>query len=847
MKKKIVSLVVAFAMAFALIPATALSAYATTPDYGYTTDEHQLMAYKANAKEGYDFEGYVQGAWRQVTYSYRGFAARVYQDADHSGKENLEITAVPTFVADGRAIQVDYTVKNTGTTEVGGIRFYTAADTMIAGNDNSTNTILSSSTVLMSNTTDFSTPISLFAFSPTAGGIPVTTNYRNATVSYVSVVDYGADPSTVTSVSTSSDSAIVTYYPVEAYAPGQERTYTLVIGMGDQDEIDEIINEIKKLKINASVDYPDETLENLLPDIVHEITVEGDDTSTTYKFSGPENGTIPLAGTDENGVAYDFIGKTINITAKGDGDRTLDSDPQTIVVAPRPEPTITTTPKMHSIVVDAQDGYEYSIDGGQTWLSEADDDGNIVFDNLDAYTEYTITYKILATETAPKSLNKEEVVKTLCDHADTTEWEITDDKHKKNCIICGQEIDEDHMDEDTDHYCDVCNKKLSEHNYGTDWTSDDDKHWHECDYCGAKKDEAAHADVTTKDHKCDTCQKVLSECEDADSDHYCDWCGKRLTTCTADEEWSTDNDKHWHLCTICGAKMNEAAHADANKDHYCDTCNKKLSECADDNNDHKCDYCGAVLTVCVDENNDHKCDICGITLSECGVDVDPADHKCDICGKVVSVCKDDDKDHYCDICSKKLSDCTPGSEWLEDDTNHWHLCTYCGGIVSLAEHYDNNKDHKCDVCGKVLSVCEDENTDHYCDYCNKKLSNHSGGVATCQDKAVCDYCGQEYGKVDRNNHAGLTRVDAKKATVNKKGNIKYWYCKYCDRYFTDADATNEITKADTIIPKLTADDSSESDTPRTGDGANMMLLFVLLLAGGGAVAVVARRKKKFDR
>ena len=110
----------------------------------------------------------------------------------------------------------------------------------------------------------------------------------------------------------------------------------------------------------------------------------------------------------------------------------------------------------------------------------------------------------------------------------------------------------------------------------------------------------------------------------------------------------------------------------------------------------------------------------------------------------------------CEICGEKYGDLTPHSystEWSTDETNHWHECTECRAKNDEAEHTDGNKDHKCDVCDKVLSECADTNRDHKCDLCDKTLSEHSGGTATCKDKAKCEICGEIYGELNANNHS----------------------------------------------------------------------------------------------
>ena len=127
------------------------------------------------------------------------------------------------------------------------------------------------------------------------------------------------------------------------------------------------------------------------------------------------------------------------------------------------------------------------------------------------------------------------------------------------------------------------------------------------------------------------------------------------------------------------------------------------------------------------------------------------------------------------------------------------------------------KDATCTENGYTGDTC--------CKGCGAKLESgkvipaagHKGGTATCKDKAVCEVCRQPYGELDKGNHADLKKVDAKKATYTKEGNITYWYCDGCGKYYSDAEATKEITKADIVIPRKTH--SSNSGSTGTGSGS----------------------------
>ena len=115
---------------------------------------------------------------------------------------------------------------------------------------------------------------------------------------------------------------------------------------------------------------------------------------------------------------------------------------------------------------------------------------------------------------------------------------------------------------------------------------------------------------------------------------------------------------------------------------------------------------------------------------------------------------------------------------------------------------------------------------------------HTGGTATCTEKAVCEVCGKAYGDLDGNHHANLKHIPAKAATRTAGGNIEYWYCEDCDKYFADAAATKEIKQADTVTAKL----SGAAKSPQTGGDSGVVT--VLLLSGGAFICLVSRRKKR---
>ena len=133
-------------------------------------------------------------------------------------------------------------------------------------------------------------------------------------------------------------------------------------------------------------------------------------------------------------------------------------------------------------------------------------------------------------------------------------------------------------------------------------------------------------------------------------------------------------------------------------------------------------------------------------------------------------------------------------------------------------------------------------------------NEHSGGTATCTEQATCEICGEKYGELNANNHSDLKHFPAVAATKTAEGNIEYWYCSGCKKYYKDAKATQEITKAQTVTAKLPSDNNGSNNkpgnnattSPQTGDNSNFALWIALLFISGGAVTVttVYGRKKK---
>ena len=178
------------------------------------------------------------------------------------------------------------------------------------------------------------------------------------------------------------------------------------------------------------------------------------------------------------------------------------------------------------------------------------------------------------------------------------------------------------------------------------------------------------------------------------------------------------------------------------------------------------------------------------------------------------------------------------------------VCTLCG-------HAYGDKDAGNHVGGtevknaRKASCTEDGYTgDTCCKGCGAKLQSgtvikaagHTGGTATCVSGAVCTVCRQAYGKKDAGNH-DLKHTAAKGSGFYAEGNIEYWQCRDCGKYFADAKAAKEITRADTVIPAMGRPDRGEPvKAPGTGDAGIALYGVTALLSLTGCAWL--RRKKK---
>ena len=279
----------------------------------------------------------------------------------------------------------------------------------------------------------------------------------------------------------------------------------------------------------------------------------------------------------------------------------------------------------------------------------------------------------------------------------------------------------------------IWENKPHTHTYSTEWSTDSANHWHECT-CGDKKDVAAHADAN-KDHNCDVCGKKTSDhtggtatCKEKAT---CTICGQKYGELAAHNyktEWSKDKSKHWHECSVCGNKKDEAAHTP-----------------------------GAAAT----ETTPQTCTTCGYVIKEAIGHVHSYTEKNTDAKylKSAATCTAKAVYYYSCSCGEKGTETFESGEtlahtwetkWANNDSKHWHECTVCKTKGDEADHafewkIDKEatvteagaKHEECKVCGyKKTAIAIDKLAPSIIDGRNAKWNKGGENNLTFKSDAV---------------------------------------------------------------------------------------------------------------
>ena len=320
---------------------------------------------------------------------------------------------------------------------------------------------------------------------------------------------------------------------------------------------------------------------------------------------------------------------------------------------------------------------------------------------------------------------------------------------------------------------------VCQHNWNSTWSSDSFSHWHECSICKGKGDIAAHTydqETVNEQYKASsaTCLSGTTyymscvcgakgadtfEIGDKDPDNH---------SGILNNDWKSNDTKHWKEYACCGAHAEEAAHsggtATCQNKAVCSTCNKPYGN---------------------------------------------------------------------------LGSHVPASTWSKDASGHWHACQTpnCNEQLAFAAHTPGpaateDAPQLCTVCSYELAPALEHthvwgawisNGDGTHTRTCAKDGSHtetnacSGGIATCQNSAICSVCNTAYGAKDMTNHTGGTEVRGSvEATTSTEGYTGDTYCKGCDTKLADG---KTIPKKDSGSSGGSSTGGSSSDGTSGGTGS----------------------------
>lgn len=164
------------------------------------------------------------------------------------------------------------------------------------------------------------------------------------------------------------------------------------------------------------------------------------------------------------------------------------------------------------------------------------------------------------------------------------------------------------------------------------------------------------------------------------------------------------------------------------------------------------------------------------------------------------------------ICGYKTSENTP-----IEKLDHIHSMKKTDAVAATCIKGGNVEYYHCDICNRNFSDIDGLNE---LDGVETPIDEnaHSGGEATCTEKAVCELCGKEYGEPDPEAHKNTEIIGAKDATDTEEGYTGDIVCRDC----------GETVEEGEVIPKAVTTDSSSdsivSDPPSDiSDGSDISL------------------------
>lgn len=308
-----------------------------------------------------------------------------------------------------------------------------------------------------------------------------------------------------------------------------------------------------------------------------------------------------------------------------------------------------------------------------------------------------------------------------------------------------------------------------EHNWGTTWQTDSTSHWHSCSICNGKDNIVNHSGGTA------TCtEKAI--CEGCSLPY-----GNTLGHDFTGDTWQTDADHHWKKCSRCDVTDTESPHewnsGKVTTQPTCTTAGQKT---------YTCTVCSATKVETLDAlgHNFAKYDAKAATCTEIGWNTYFTCTNCNYTTyKEIAALGHDKVSH-----NGKAATCT------EKGWNAYDTCSRCDyttykEIAALGHDFTSN-------------TWQSDAHRHWkkCSRCKAagKKTQHTGGTATCKDRAVCTTCSKAYGTLDAKHHVGGTEIrDMVEPTTKKAGHTGNSYCKGCNTKLSDGTVIPVISNLST--------------------------------------------------
>ena len=239
--------------------------------------------------------------------------------------------------------------------------------------------------------------------------------------------------------------------------------------------------------------------------------------------------------------------------------------------------------------------------------------------------------------------------------------------------------------------------------------------------------------------------------------------------------WSSDETSHWHECSKCGDKKDNASHT--------------AGAAATESTAQTCTVCGYVITPALGHTHNYG--------SEWLSNATEHWHKCGGCSST----KDNAPHDYTNACDTDCNTCgyvrtithSYKAEWSSNAEKHWYECSVCGDKSSEANHIPGAEatettDQVCTVCNFVIQ----EALGHTHNF-NSSKNDETNHWTECA-------CGE---KAEVSQHTWNDGEITKEATVDEEG-VKTYTCTVCGH------------SKDESIAKL----PPQTDTPPTTDEPN---------------------------